>query len=93
MLGARQAMSQSAKSAPSGSPREGQESARKPSIHCEGEIGFTAKRSHLSIAPDLVALFPLLADADRTTAAQYAIGARLEVGVDVVHIWRDVGVS
>ena len=59
----------------------------------DGEIGFTAQRSHLSVARDLVALFPLLAEADRTTAAQYAIGARLEVGVDVIHIWRDVGIT
>ena len=36
---------------------------------------------------------PLLAEPDRATATQYAIGARLEVGVDVVHTWRDVGIS
>jgi hypothetical protein len=28
-----------------------------------------------------------------TTAAQYNIGARLEVGVDVVNVWRDVWIS
>ena len=28
-----------------------------------------------------------------TTAAEYTIGARLEVGVDVVRVWRDVGIS
>ena len=42
-----------------GSPCEEPESGRNPSIHFEGEIGF----------PDLVALFRLLAEADRTTAA------------------------
>jgi hypothetical protein len=38
-------------------------------------------------------VIPLLAEADRTTAAEFAIGARLEVAVDVVHVWLDVGVS
>jgi putative intracellular protease/amidase len=34
----------------------------------------------------------LLAELARTTAAEFAIGARLEVSVDVVHIRRHVGV-
>ena len=38
---------------------------------------------HGVITASLPALFAQL---DRTTAAQYAIGARLEIRVDVVHI-------
>ena len=72
---------------------EGLVSTPLRSIHCEGEIGLTAQRSHLSTTPDLVALFPLLTEADRATPAQAAIGARLEVGVDVVHKWRDIGIT
>jgi hypothetical protein len=49
-----------------GSPCEGLESGRKPSIHFEGEIGF----------PDLVALFRLLAEADRRTTATLSHGPR-----------------